>query len=716
MKILDFGLARPSAQVVSGATLTQAPLTDPGTVLGTVGYMAPEQIRGLEVDGRADLFALGVVLYEMLTGARAFARETTADTLTAVLKEEPPELATTRAELTPALDRIVRHCLEKNPTERFQSARDVVFALESLSGSGSGQQRSTESATTGRSAAGRFSWIAAAVALIGAAGATGFWIASERAPMAPAETVRFTIPPPAGMTFRDIAVSPDGRAVAFRVYDAESQRLLVRRLDDDKTTEIDGAVLPAYPFWSADSRTLFFCDSGSLRATAVSGGALRVIAPCVDPWTSGVGLADGSIIFVPHYEQPAVHLNPESGAVIGDTPWRAPKDTIVRQLHSLDDRRFMVTVKRVGRDPGASGIYLAERGQSEQRLLVPGVSLGVAVIDQHLLYLRGDVLVAQPFNASSAQLTGTSRDLAQPVSHFSAAPNGTIAAFSSPRGLDATRRITIFARDGKEVGTLGPTGFYVDATISPDGGRVAVGRDWVPWTFDVRRGVGSPASPTLESGNNPVWSRDGKTLATIHISGMFMTSVGEGSSRAFPQSHGGMPLNPLGWSADGQLFAYQYVDGDAVRVMLLKDGQQASTILLSKKASSSGCVGRFSPVGGWLAYDSIDSGRVEVYLRPVSPPGPAILVSPTGGECAVWRPDGGAIFYQRPDRMLVEMPVRFQGAKAEFGEPRPLFVPKGAVKFNHLFDVTPDGQRFVIITESDPDPSPITMIVNWRTR
>ena len=288
LKIIDFGVARGPAPPASDATMAVATRgTEPGVVLGTVGYMAPEQVRGAEVDARADLFALGAVLYEMLAGRRAFTRPTTAETMTAILLNDPEELSAARADVSPALERIVRHCLEKNPVERFQTARDVAFALDALSGSASGAAAAFASTVARRGWATYERWIWGSIVALLALAAAWLAVTPERQqPAAPPAVYRALIALPEGVTFLGtiapptrLAISPDGRRVAFVGSREGKQSLWVQSTDQLQAQELSGTEGATGPLWSPDSERIVFSASGSMKRVDLNGGTPIAIGP-----------------------------------------------------------------------------------------------------------------------------------------------------------------------------------------------------------------------------------------------------------------------------------------------------------------------------------------------------------------------------------------------------------------------------------------------------
>ena len=718
VKILDFGLAR---QVVAGtgATGTVAALTDPGTVMGTVGYMAPEQVRGQAVDARTDLFALGAVLYEMLSGQRAFRRDTTADTMFAIVKEDPPDLLTARADLSPDLDRIVRHCLEKNPNERFQTARDVAFALGGLSGSGPSSPREINPSVARPSNVWRLRLAIAALGLLVIALAWAGWRLnrSERAPL----VVRFLQPPPDDMSIGQggvgppgaIAVSPDGSRIAFVGYASDGSGLWIRRLDQTTATYLEGSKGAGYPFWSADGQFLAFCHGKKLKKVPRDGGTPQPIADCGNPRSAGTWTQDNTIMFVPQYYGPLVRVSAS-----GTTPQvalsvLAPKGEIRHLVLLPDGERFLFVLRGEAPNGDDDGVFVGSTRSPETRSVIKGRSNGLALARGSLLFTQNGTLVSAPFDAGSTNLTGDVTQIAPNVAAFSASEAGTLAYFATPRGINLSERVAWFSRDGTRLRTTGEPGTIVDPRISPDGLQFAIARRNEAgvsdlWTYDVAGGAGAGTRVTLDGGVMPVWSPDGGSLLYSGSVGIHRISLG-GDASAGPMP--GMPTgaDPEDWSPDGRFVAFQTTEAKADLHIVPAEG---GTVIPVGITPYSEMRGRFSPDSRWIAYMSDESGRYEIYVKPVPGPGPRRQVSTGGGDYPVWGPGGKEIYYRSPESVLTAQPVNGSGSTfVVAGTPQTLFKMTG-VAWNFLFD-THDGKQFVMVVPSERDPSPLTIVVNW---
>jgi hypothetical protein len=491
VKILDFGLARAvTPQIGDEQTqLSPAPTSDsvPGMVLGTVGYMAPEQVRGQAADQRADIFAFGAVLYEMLTGERAFDGETPIETMSAILKADPLEQPVAAVAISGPLEPLVRHCLEKQPDERFQSARDLAFQLQAIA-SGSISTSTVERAVGAgaRGDARRWLVLAAVAAVALAAG-----IAIDRATLpGPASETSMTLAllPPANVRIwpgnspartGGVAVSRDGRQVAFvGVAGSGGPQIYVRALDAAEARAVPGTESGFYPAWSHDGRRLAFWHqaTGKLKTIPVEGGAPQVVADVRNPRSAPTWGGDDTLLYHSDYRQPLMRVPAAGGTpsevlpVAGlDVSWYSP-------VWLPDDRRFLVVRFAYADETAAgAGIYLGSVESKETTLLVPGAISEVAFGDHEIYYRRATDLMAQPFDPAIAKLSGEPRVLSNHVSMVSAG-GATLAYFDPPGGLSQGYRINMFSRTGDVLSQIGEVGTFRDPRLSPDGRRLAIAR------------------------------------------------------------------------------------------------------------------------------------------------------------------------------------------------------------------------------------------------
>jgi eukaryotic-like serine/threonine-protein kinase len=746
VKILDFGLAkltrdRPPAAAETALATMPSP-TEPGVVLGTVGYMAPEQIRGLPVDHRADLFAFGAILYELLSGRRAFRRDTAPETMAAILNEDPPDLGNDASPLPPALARIVDRCLEKNPSARFQTASDLAFALESVS--------DAPSASVGARANPRHvrqrSWIGwgAAALLLATLAPVAYRHVRER--QAAPNPVRFHIFPTVELSGPgNFALSPDGRHLAFWGRGPDGiQRLWIRDMDSLDIrplfgSEAGGPAVPP-PFWSPDARFVAFDSGGKLKKLDVSGGLPQTVCDLPSVAVGGSWNRAGDII-VGNGDGGVLRVRDTGGAPSPVTALDASRKEEFHLLPSfLPDGRHFIYLRISPGAPDNGGAYIGTLdatpdAQSTQRLMPYAV--GLTYVEDgdssagRLLFLREGTLMAQPFDATRLTLGAEPVPVAERVGSFrdggffSASTNGVLVF----RAADADSQLTWFDRQGTVIGRFSEPGAFRDVALSPDATRAVVSRtdprDAAKadlWLLDLSRGSGATRL-TLGTGiaESPVWSPDGKRIVfTLDHSRLKQTAAaGEGGEEEVLQSRSVGMVQAGSWSPDGRFLLYTSVDDvKTTRADLWVFERNATKPMSFVRTPFDEDQPRFSPNGRWVAYVSNQSGHSEVYVRGFAADssstsaggGRTTLVSRGGGTAPRWRGDGRELFYLAPNGKIMTVDVK---ADHEFdiGTPAALFqTPPGAV----VGDVTADGKRFLLATPVGPSASaPFTVVLNW---
>ena len=725
VKVIDFGLARAVAAGMAAAETRTATApaavagTGPGVVLGTVGYMAPEQVRGQASDHRADIFAFGAVLFEMLSGERAFTGGSAIETMSAILNVDPLERREAAVGLPPNLEALVRHCLEKQPDERFESARDRAFQLQAL-GSGS-----TPSGPAAAYRPARWRWFVTAsvgAALLVAGAAAGAMFLARR-PVPPAFPVSFIEPPPAGMSIGNssvmdprhvVAVSPDGSRVVFRAGAGRETMLYLRRLDALAAQPISGSENARFPFWSPDGQRIAFCQGLKLKHVAVSGGTVQEVAACGGVLTPGNWGADGSILFVPDYFGPLVRVPAIGGAVTEVLPGSGTSLSYYSPVWLPDGKHFLVVKFFFGQAPGADpGIYIGAIGSEELLPLVTGRVEAVAVSGDKLFFLRDRMLMSQPFDPHSRTLSGQAKVLANGVISFSAG-SGTVAYYDPADGFSLGNRVAWFRRDGTLASYTGPPGSYWDPRISPDQLSLAVGQldpEGLArvWGYDIARDIGLPVAAASSVG--PVWSPDSTSvIAWDGDTGAKRWGVnGVPSGEPVAGLRGDRPVTPYDWSPDGSWLLTGLAGG--LQAVPLTGARTRVPVALPPFG---GTRGDFSPDGRWVAFDSAASGSRRVYVTPFPGPGEPQPVASIDGVNPRWRQDGRELFFESlSDRMVYSVPVTPRGSRLDLGQPHPLFkLP--ALGQNWYYDVTSDGQRFVAVIEGEPDPTPLKFSVNLR--
>jgi Tol biopolymer transport system component len=745
VKILDFGLAKltqdqPAFGAATAVATTPLP-TQPGIVLGTVGYMAPEQVRGTAADHRADLFAFGAILYELLSGLRAFRRDTAAETMTAILNDEPAGLVATPQPIPPALQRIVTRCLEKNPAERFQTASDLAFALGGLSDAQS-------ASTMGRAPAHRtpgahlwwFGWAAAALLLATLAPIAYRHIGERPAAMRP---IRFQIPATALAGPGNFSVSPDGRHLVFVGRGSDSvPRLWVRAMDALEARQLPGTdtVDPSPPpFWSPDGRFVAFDSGGKLKKVDVSGGLPQTLCDLPSLAVGGSWNRDGDII-VGSLLGGLLKVRETGGTATPVTTLDASKKEEVHLLPTFlpDGRHFVyMRLSPIAADHG--GIYVGTleakpEEQSRQPLMPYEVGLTyVPASDSaigRLLFVREGTLMAQPFDANRRALAGEPVAVAQRVGSFrdggffSASANDVLVYRTEP-----DFQITWFDRQGAVAGHVSEPGGFRGVALSPDGGRAVASRtdpqDTAKadlWLFDLGRGGATRLTLGTGLAESPVWSPDGTriTFTFNHSTIRQKRSSGDGEEIELLRTPSAGIAWASGWSPDGRFLLYTgssptSKSGSPDLFLLPAGGRQPVPYVVTPFVEGQA---RFSPNGRWTAYVSNQSGADQVYVREFGPDvsggaastGAGVLVSRGGGTAPRWRGDGRELFYlaQSGKMMAVEVTA---GPELRVGEPTPLFqAPPGSV----VGDVTTDGRRFLLVTPVAPSGAvPFTVVLNW---
>src|SRR5580692_3087426 len=734
IKILDFGLAKLAQKTGtdSGDITLTSEHTAAGVVMGTASYMAPEQVRGETADPRTDIFAFGAVLYEMLSGVRAFRRDTAAETMTAVLKDDPPELSDPGHQVSSALERIVRRCLEKNPEQRFQSARDLSFALSALSG--------TESSTLARAAAAAprrtslLPWLAALLALVAVAAVT--WFVARRPQ--PTTRMQFALAVPDEMSISHMALSRDGSTLVFVSPEENSAMpmLCVQRVGSSSVTLLPGTQGASYPFLSPDAAYVGFFANGKLQKMAISGGTPQILATAL-AGRGGTWGSKGVILYAEDAQSPLKRINADGTGIAPVTQGiRIKEDQSHRWPMFLPDGdHFLFWAGNFSndKDDRSSGIYATSlEGKERKTVILCHSGFG---FDAHNLYYADDQrqLVSVAFDPSSAAVTGSPAVVAnavgfQPSTYwaaFAVAQNGTLI-YNTEAGA-AQSVLTWMDRSGKELGRIGQPAVEANPTLSPDGSRVAVdisdekANNVDVWIESTTGAANSRFTFDPSEEVTAVWSRDGKMIAYRSAGGIgaslfLKPATGlEREKKRFTLPAASMDdLIPNSWSLDGQqiLFTHQVPSGEYLELIPVAGGEP--TRFLAGKGSEVN--GQISPDGKWVAYASDESGTWEIYVT--SFPGAAgkWQVSRGGGSEPRWRGDGKEIFYIAPSGMLTAVPVDAQSVFAT-GTPTPLFQIRGRAPISSTdvftYDVAKDGKRFLVNRYVKPEHvPPLTILLN----
>jgi eukaryotic-like serine/threonine-protein kinase len=750
VKILDFGLAK-LIETNSSSIVTDIPTkkvnTAAGSVVGTVGYMSPEQLRGKPVDQRTDIFSFGTVLYEMLSGRKAFQKDSTADTISAILREDPPELSETNKNVSSGLERIVRRCLEKNREKRFHSASDLAFALEALTSiQGSGEISivggyTDESSRRWLKIRDWLGWGIAAVLFISTIALAAIYYRQTETRH---QTVRFILTPPDKMTFGDsVALSPDGRRLAFVAVAANGEPTLwVRALDSVQAQNLKGSEGAAFPFWSPDGRYLGFFASGKLKKIEASGGAIQTLTEtAADPRGATWGI-DGTIIFSPAISSPLFKISASGGTATQITELdKERRQASHRWPWFLPDGRHYLYFGRGGRKD-VEGIFVGSLDSRETKFLLN--SRVRAIYAPHtiertrgfLLYVRDGTLLAHHFDPTRLELSGEGVTIAQNVlsypTEFGPTGNSVVSASSNGDlvfrvGAEPISQLIWADRSGKLSNPIVPPSVYREPMISPDGKKIVMSRQledtediWLVETSpDVRmmRFTFDPAADV-----SAVWTPDGNHIIfASNRNGKFelyqKPSGGAGAEELLLSAEG--DAYPHGVTPDGKYILFEFgglqkTHSDIWALPTFGD-RKAFPVVQSDFVESHA---QFSPDGHWVAFVSDESGRPEVYVQSFPSSGGKWQVSVAGGDQPMWNPHEKEIFYMAPDRSIVSVSYKLSGDIFTIGHSSVLFTTHAAqsslVDDRNGYLISADG-RFLINNLVDEGLStPLTIVLNWN--
>jgi Tol biopolymer transport system component/predicted Ser/Thr protein kinase len=740
-KLLDFGLAKLKQEVapanvpLSELPTANDPLTAQGTIVGTLQYMAPEQLEGKEVDARTDIFAFGVVVYEMATGKRAFEGKTQASVIGAILKDDPPPISSLQPMTPPALDRVVKRCLAKEPDERCQSAKDLTDELKWIGEGGSQLTSAPTAAAKGIRALGR------RPVMLGLGGLLlGLVIASlapwnlKTAPASAPQPVTRTVinlPPGQQLAGLDngpaVALSPDGTHLAYVARQGGgTQKLYLRAMDSLEAKPIPGTDGAFNPFFSPDGQWVGFFAGQKLKKISVSGGAALTLGDATFPHGASWG-SNGVIAFAPSIGTSLKQV-PDGGG----TPQlltRLEKGEVNQRWPEFlpEGKAVLFTSAPTNTSWTNSQVAAQSVGTGERRNLIQGATHPSYAASGHLVYAQGGSLMAVPFDPQRLAITGTAVPVLEGVlqSPSSGAAQYSLSATGSlvyiPGGVQADqRRLVWVTRNGAEQPVAAPERAYVYPRLSPDGQRVGAGiteEESQVWLYDFSRETLTRFTYEGHVNLNAVWTPDGKWIA--------IQSNREGPLNIFRQraDGSGAPEHlitseynnfPMSWSPDGQLLAFAEVNPTTgYDIWVLQMSNRKAQPFLRTPFNESAA--RFSPDGGWMAYISDESGRFEVYVQPYPGPGGEWQISTEGGTEPEWNRNGRELFYRSGGKMMAVDIATQPGFAA--GKPRVLFEGRynPAAGATSNYDVSPDGQRFLMIKpdEQEAATTQINVVLNW---
>ncbi len=730
VKVLDFGLAKAwradaeegpfSASISQAPTLAQ-PASAVGMIIGTAGYMSPEQARGQGVDGRADVWAFGVLLWEMLTGRTLFTGDTLTDVIAAVVTKDL-DLQALPGTTPPAVRRLLERCLRKDPRRRLPDIGAARLELEDvLSGAGADPAPTPPPASRFRGRGRERLWATALLLTAGAAFVVGSLLPGRGSEPGPA--THFVVETGDDLSFvgYDLpAVSPDGRRVAFTAASPDgSHHLWMRALDTPSPKEIPGTDGATGPFWSPDGRLIAFAVAGDLRRVGLDGGPAQRICTLPHPrLLGGTWSADGTVVFSAGRPGARLYAVPEGGgeaipltahdAARGETghawPWLLP-----------DGRHLLFHV--AAEQEEHAGLHVTRLDAPEyRRRILPGSARAIYG-SGHLLFAREGMLLAQPFDSDRLAVRGDPVPVAEDVSYWRggrdwgwfSASSSRVLAYRAGGGRSRVQ-LAWLDREGQRLETLGEPGPYDQIALSPDGRRVAVeipdaDGQYDLWTIDVERGVASRLTSAPGDDRDPVWAPDSRELVfrsdreggrALYRKGL----QGEPASLIAAPS-GGHPnarLTPESWSSDGGTLLCNAIGRNVVWALSLDgDGGAEQVLELAFRLNEP----QLSPDGEWLAYASEESGRWEVYVQPFRGVGERLRVSLDGGGQPKWRRDSRELFYLSIEGQIMAVDVGVSERGLEVGLPRSLFDAGPFTAFHDTYAVSADGQRFLVKTYPD---------------
>ena len=737
-KLLDFGLAKAAEPrnapvgLSAAATRTQH-LTTEGSIVGTLGYMAPEQLEGKDTDARTDIFAFGVVLYEMLTGTRAFVGDSQASLISAIMSADPVSRTALQPVASPALERTLRQCLAKSPDQRWHCMHDLVSELKWI-GEGGASSGLPAAPVQPRYATWRYV-VAAAVGIALISAAALYVRLFEKTPPLRAVSLDFVLPEKLHMRSIDIPTpSPDGERIVFSAMNTDNKYTLwTRSLNSPALRELPGTEGAILPFWSPDGRQIGFLADGKLKRMDLGGGVPQTIAEITNNFGAATWSSKGTILFG---NNGALYAVPEQGG----------ERKLVRALRQgeyvqywpqflPDGEHFLYALHSSSQE--ANGFYIGSLdGKLRRKLLGPDTK--AIAVDGYLLFSRGDVLYAQEFDSKSLELRGQPTPLSDHVLTFgtsaganffaslSRGSNDVLAYRTGSTGSDV--ELTWFDRSGNRISTLGPTAQFSNPALSPDGKWMATGRRDAQgerdlWLFDLSRGTNTRLTFDPADEFNPTWSPDGKQIAFTSTSShhrdiYVMDAHGTRAPELLLESP--EQKNVEQWSPDGKYLVYNTNSTPGapqdLYVLPLFGDRKPIAMLTSPFIED---MGQISPNGKWLAYRSNESGTSEVYVLAFAPNDPSSRrkwrISTDGGMEPQWRADGKELFYLNGSTL---MSVEVKGDGREFEADLPKLLFEAVLTSNitrNRYAVSRDGQRFLMVTMPKDQVHPeIHVLVNWE--
>lgn len=729
-KLLDFGLARvgvtaPSTSSISFLPTQQQPLTQQGSLLGTFQYMAPEQLEGREADARTDIFAFGALLYEMVTGRRAFDGKSQASLVASIMSGTPPPVSGLQPMTPPSLDRVIQKCLAKDPDDRWQTAQDLTAELKWIAQAGT-QIGAPAPVVARRKSRERWAWAAAALCAIVAVGATARLLTIPEAPLP--EPARFSIPAPTDVAIEWPRVSPDGRTVAFVGIERGVRSIWVRPTASFDAVRLAGTEGVNRPFWSPDSRYLaFIANRNQLKKIAAAGGPPQLISEA--PLGADGSWSQAGVIFFDGRVSDPIKRVADSGGVptVAVPPDPALKESGTAWPYFLPDGRHFLFMSTNTNGPLA--LKLGSLDDPKTTVLAD-IKSRFEYSAGHIFYVSEQTLMARPFSVDKLAFTGEPFPVTDRIQmaantglvDFSTSLTGDLAYISNAQAEQS--RLVWVDRSGKETGSVGMPAPLHDFALSPDATRVAVavstldGRGDI-WVADIKRGTASRLTFHNRDHFFPLWSPDGNRIAYSVDGDKIAAKLasGAGDEQVIAEEKDGNLLLQ-DWAPDGSRVMATLIalDGNRDLVTFSASNKEAAAPYLRTPEPIRETRGRFSPDSRWVAYQSNESGRAEVYVQAFPPSGGKWQISTNGGTVAAWRGDGKEIFYSALDDSIYSVPVQTNGSTLDIGLPVKLFLRRMQHEDNerNRWVVTRDGQRFLMnVPLEDSTPRSIQVVLHW---
>lgn len=723
VKVLDFGLAKvlddESAQASSKSQSSAAgtPTTELGMILGTAGYMSPEQARGNAVDRRTDIWAFGVIVFEMLTGRRAFVGETVADTLGKILEREPDW--SRLPENTPrSIRTLLRRCLEKDRGRRLHHIADAkIEILDALAGI-------DDAPATASGKTSRLLWLGAIGAAMAGALVSAVLLSYRGTP--PPSEMRVEVSTSA-TSKSEVAISPDRRFLAFSVTKGQETELWIRPLESTSASPVTAARnstgQPLWTFWSPDSRSIGFFADGKLKRVELEGGPSQIIADAPNS-RGGAWGRDGSIVLSLNLDGPLYRTSAAGGGTTPVTHLEEGQNSHRYPEFLPDGRHFLYYA--LGKH-GVTGVYVASLDGGGQKRVLEADSKAVFANPGFLVFLRQGTLLAQRFDLKKLAVTGEPLPLAEhvnPVEGFtssaaiSTSDDGTVAFRSM---VETTSRLVWFDRAGNRIKSYEPAANWANVALSPDGNRAAVQKivngNADIWVVDFTRdGVATRVTTHEADEEAPVWSPDGRQIVfSSNRNGFWdLYSISPGGGPESVLLETAESKTPKSWSADGRyiLYTVQRSKGNDLDALPVGGGGKPFPVANSDFMEDDGVLSR----DGLVAYESKESGQNEVYVQSFPKAKGRVRISTAGGGFAQWRADGKELFFLDRDNNLISVPISISNDGAVIPGKQNVLFHMALLPNTQPFSVTPDGKRFLMIVPTETNTPPIQLFFNWVKR